>query len=115
MNLRANCKRIALKILVVALASVATYGAGPHSPRNKTNETDALASRLLEKFTEADKKGIVIMDLQPAFGRPGSFGPWFADQLSSSLTRHGQIVKVIDRLRLGTAVEPQHLSPNDES
>jgi TonB family protein len=111
----ANCKRIVLTIFVAALVSASAHGADLHSSENQKNEADAMASRLLEKFTDADKKGVAIVDLQPAFGQPGSFGFWFADQLSASLGRRGQNVEVIDRQLLGKAAESGHLSTGDES
>jgi TonB family protein len=67
------------------------------------------------RTAEADKKGIAIMDLQPAFGPPSPFGSWFADELSASLTRRERTVEVIDRLRVGKEAESQHFSTNDES
>lgn len=112
MNLGPNYKRIALKVFVAPLAFVVICPAD--SPRNRTKEIDTLAAQFLEKLTEEDKKNIVILDLQPAFGEPGSFGSWFAGQLSSSFTGQGQAVKVIDRLPLGTTGESQQLSSNDE-
>jgi hypothetical protein len=74
-----------------------------------------LALQLTEKFTEADKKNVIVMDLAPAVGEPGSFGPWLAEQVSSSLAGQGKTFELVDRLRLGAALEAQHLSHGDES
>lgn len=113
MNLRPD--RLAFHLLVTVFICVTAYGAGATPSRDRANEIDALTSRLLERFSEADKKGVVVMDLQPAFGQPGPFGSWFADQVSSALTRQEQKVEVIDRRRLPAVIASQHLSPNDES
>lgn len=48
-------------------------------------------------------------------GQANSFGPWLADQISASLAGQRPTVEVIDRHRLGAALEVQHLSPRDES
>jgi len=114
MNHGPNGKQAVLKLLVAAFIFIAPLGANPPSPRGNTNETDVLARQLLEKFTEGDKKGIIVMDLEPVVGQSDSFGPWLADQISASLASQGQGVQVIDRQRLGTALEAQHLSLRDE-
>jgi hypothetical protein len=112
---RPGGKQVGLGLLLSALLSIATFGASLHSPQGKKNETDALALRLTEKFTEADKKNVIVMDLVPAVGEPGVFGRWLADQFSSSLADQGKTFEMVDRLRLGAALEAQHLSPVDES
>jgi len=55
------------------------------------------------------------MDLEPAVSQPGSFGPRLADQLSASLAVQGKTVEVVDRSKLGAALEAQHLSPPGQS
>jgi hypothetical protein len=62
--------------------------------------TETVVRQLAEKLTEADKNGVVVMDLEPTFGQSDSFGPWLSDQLSFSLAHEGPTVEVIDRLRL---------------
>lgn len=115
MNLR-QCggKMAALMLLVIALVPFSAYGANTRPPQEKTRETDAVARQLLEKFAEADKGSIIVMDFQPAFGESSSFGPWLAEQLSSSLASQGQTVEVVERSKLKTALELQHLSLKDE-
>lgn len=112
MNLGSNRQRIGLSVVVATLASIAAYGAQPS--QNTAAETDVLARQLLQKLTEEDRKGVAIEDLQPAFGQPGTFGSWVADQISSSLTRQGQGVEVIDRRVLRTMTESKQTPPNDE-
>lgn len=114
MHKRANGKQVVFRLLVAAFISIAALGANPSSPESKTNETDALARQLIEKFTAADKKGVVVMDLEPAVGRPDSFGSWLAGQISASLAGQGQTVEVIDRHRLQASLEAQHLSVGEE-
>jgi hypothetical protein len=87
---------------------------GPAAPQNKTNETKDLARQLTADFSETDKKGVLVMDLKPPERQVLSFGPWLADQLSSSLAIQDPRVDVIDRARLGSEMEAQHLSSNDE-
>lgn len=77
MNNRASGKQVVLKLLVAAFISTATLGANPPSPQSNTNETDALVRQLTEKFTEADKKGVVVMDLEPAVGLTPFYVPVF--------------------------------------
>ncbi|GEM_PF-1116660 len=115
MNHRPNGKQVVLKLLVTAFISLSAFGASPSSPQSKTNETDDLVRQLIEKFTDADKKGIVVMDLEPAVGQSGSFGPWLADQLSASLAAQGKTAEVVDRFQLGAALEAQHLSLRGQS
>jgi TonB family protein len=107
--------RVVLKLLTTAFVSLSAFGAGPSSPQSKTNETDDLARQLMEKFTDADRKGIVVMDLEPAVGESGSFGPWLADQLSASLAAQSKTAEVVERSRLGAALEAQHLSLRSQS
>ena len=79
----------------------------------KGNETDRLVRYLTEKFNDADKKSVIVMDLEPAFGPTSAFGPWLADQISTSLDQGAQ-VQVIDRRRLESALDYQHLVSKDE-
>jgi hypothetical protein len=104
-----------LQLFVTAIISLSALGANSPSPQSKNNVTDALTSQLIEKFTEADKKGIIVMDLEPAVGPAGSFGPWVADQLSTSLAAHEKTAEIVDRCQLGAAFEAQHLSPPGQS
>jgi hypothetical protein len=53
--------------------------AGQPSPQRKKNETDGLALQLTEKFTEANKKVVIVMDLATAVGEPGTFWTAFPD------------------------------------
>ena len=103
-----------LILFFIALTAVSVHGASASSPQSNSHEMDDLGHRIIEKFTEADQKGIVIMDLQPAFGDAGSFGSWLADEVSDSLARQGQTVKVVDRGRLVAALDSEHLGPSDE-
>ena len=77
--------------------------------------TETVVRQLAEKLTEADKKGVVVMDLAPTFGPYDSFGAWLSDQLSFSLAHDGSAVEVIDRLRLGEALKLQNVSPSGQS
>jgi TonB family protein len=110
-----NGKRTVLKLLVAAFISHFAFGASSSSPQSKTNEIDDLVRQLIEKSTDADRKCIVVMDLEPAIGQSGSFGPWLADQLSASLAAQGKTVEVVDRSHLGAALEAQHLSLRSQS
>src|SRR5580658_10453514 len=65
-----------------------------YSFQSKTNATDDLVRQLIEKFTDNDKKGIVVMDLEPATGQTSSLGAWVADQLSTSLAATGEEIEV---------------------
>jgi len=73
--------------------------------------TETVVRQLAEKFTEADKKGVVVMDLAPTFGPYDSFGALLSDQLSFSLAHDVSTVEVIDRLRLGVALKLPNVSP----
>ena len=79
------------------------------------NGTELLASRVLQKLDENDRKMVAVVDLQPAFGKPGSFGPWLADQLSSAIVHQDQNVGVVDRRQIRTTIETLRLSFDDES
>jgi hypothetical protein len=107
---------VALKLLVLVLISgcVCLRSLGAYSLLSKTRETDALARLLLDKFRDGDKKGVLVLDFQPSFGEPNSFGPWLADQLASSLESQGQALELVDRSRLRPALQSLHLSPKDE-
>lgn len=115
MNHSPNGKQAVLKLFVTMFISIAALGANPSSPQSNMNETDVLARQLLGKFTEADKKGIVVMDLEPAVGPADSFGPWVADQLSASLAAQEKTVEVVGRPKFRAALEAQHLSPPGQS
>jgi hypothetical protein len=101
-----------LSVLVFICGSL--HGLAANSLSNKTSETDAVAQQLLDKFADGDKKGVLVMDSQPSFGEPNSFGPWLADQLASSLASQGQTLTLIDRSRIGTGLEALHLAPKDD-
>jgi hypothetical protein len=107
---------VASKLLVVVLISgcVCLRSLGAYSLPNKANETDAIARQLLNNFADEDKKRVLVMDFQPSIGEPSSFGPWLADQLASSLESQGQALELVDRSRLGPALQSLHLSPKDE-
>ncbi|MGC1267586.1 MAG: TonB family protein, partial [Candidatus Acidiferrum sp.] len=104
-----------MRLLVSAFLPVVAFGASLPSSQSKKNGTDDLVIQLAEKFAEADKKNVVVMDFAPTVGEPGPFGAWLAEQVSSSLARQGVTFELIDRQRLGAALEAQHLSPGDES
>jgi hypothetical protein len=101
-----------LSVLVFIFCSL--DGLAPNSLPNKASETDVIARQLLDKFDEGDKKGVLVMDSQPSFGEPNSFGPWLADQLASSLASQGQTLTLTDRARIGTGLESLHLAPKDD-
>jgi len=100
---------------VAALLAIPAYGADRARPPNNGNETDAMASQLSAKLNETDKKGILVLDLQPAFGRNGAFGSWFADRLSLSIARQLQEAELIDRRRLEAARQSRQPSPGYQS
>jgi hypothetical protein len=106
-------KRVVLTVLLTASISNASFGMRLAYPQNKTNETEDLARQLAANFSEADKKGVLVMDLKPPDSQLLPFGPWLADQLSSSLVNQDPRVEVVDRARLGAEMEAQHLSSND--
>jgi Gram-negative bacterial TonB protein C-terminal len=110
-NHRAIGRFVVFNLITSAFISVPGFGASTSSPQIKTNETDDLARQLLEKFTDEDTKGIVVMDLEPAVGQPGSFGPWVSDQLSASLAAQAKTAEIVDRSKIAPALEAQHLSP----
>jgi len=104
-----------LRLFVTAFVCTLTFAASLPSSQSKKNEIDSLALQLTEKFTEADKKNLIVMDFAPAVGGPGSSGTWLAEQLASSLASQGKTFELVDRVRLGQALAVQHLSPGDES
>jgi hypothetical protein len=113
MDLPQSLLRTTMGLLMVALLLICTYEASARSPQNKSNETSVMARQLLDKFADSDKKGVIVMDFQPSFGEPNSFGPWLADQLSSSLAQLG--LELVDRTKLQAALESQHLVAKDEA
>lgn len=116
MGLQSNITSVASKLSLSALVSICVClnGLAANSLTNKTNVTDALAQQLLHKFADGDEKAVLVMDSQPSFGGPSSFGPWLADQLASSLASQGQTLTLIDRSRIGTGRELLHLLPKDD-
>ena len=115
MNRTSNGKLILLRLLAIVCVSFFSFGASLSSFQSKTNATDDLVRQLIEKFTDEDKKGIVVMDLEPATGQTSSFGAWVADQFSTSLAATGKPIEVIDRSRLAAALATQHLSLASQS
>jgi TonB family protein len=114
MNQIMNSKRTVLIIVAIVSIPCVFFGPSPFSPQGKMNETDALARQLTDKFGDADKKGVLVMDLATPEGQWLSFGSWLADQLSSSLANQGQSVDVVGRAKLGAALKTQDLSPTGE-
>jgi hypothetical protein len=105
---------LGILILVAGLLFVTSAGAKPAPTQGAINETDALARRVLEKFTERDLIGVVVVDFQPAFGLPDSFGRWLADNVSSSIGRQGKGVHLVDRTELTLSAQAQQ-SPEELS
>jgi len=114
MEHKINDKQIVLKLLVILFSIQLVAGGKPAAAQSKSNETDDLMGQLVQKCLGADKKGIVVMDLEPALGQPGPFGPWLANRFASSLAGQDATVEVIDRQRIGTALGAQHLSVDTE-
>src|SRR6476660_5611205 len=115
MKPRPDRKRVVLDLFVATFVSLTALGASPSlsMSQNKSNETDNLVRQLAEKFTDTDKKGIVVMDLESAVGPSGSFGSWIGDQISTSLAAQGN--EVVSRSKLVAAIEAQHVSPPGQS
>ena len=110
-----SVKKLILGLILVPAIGIPLCGAAPQAPQSNAPGIDDLCHRLIGRFAEADEDGIVVMDLQPAFGQAGAFGPWLADQVSAALARQTQTVKVVDRARLAGALQSEHLSSLEES
>jgi tetratricopeptide (TPR) repeat protein len=107
--------RLLLGLLFLSGSALSLSATQTPAPQNNSQGLDDLAHRLLEKFSDADENGVVVMDSQPAFGQAAAFGPWLADQFSAAIARQGQAVKVIERARLAAALESEHLASVEES
>ena len=115
MNRMPNSKRVVLKILVAVYISLSAFRASAAFPQNKTNETDDLARQLIEKLSDADKKGVLVMDMESPAGQVGPFGAWVANQLALSLAAQGKTIEIVDRSKLSAALEAQLLSSPSQS
>jgi FlgO protein len=110
-----NRRQSALRVLLAGLICSSLCGRCLSFQQKSANETDDLARQLMANFTDDDKKGVIVMDLQSADGQWTSFGRWLAEELSVSLANQGTEVKVVDRAKLAAEVDAQHLSPGDVS
>ena len=110
-----NCRQTALRALLAALVCSIFCGRCLSFQEKNTNETDALARQLVANFTDDDKKGVIVLDLQSADDQWLSFGRWLADEFSASLANQSAKVEVVNRARLTAKVAAQHLSAGDVS
>jgi hypothetical protein len=110
-NITGIISKLCLSVLIFTCSGLPSLGA---NSLPKTSETDTVAQQLSGRFSGTDKEGVLVMDSQPSFGEPNSFGPWFADQLASSLASQGQALTLIDRSRIGARLELLHLAPKDD-
>jgi TonB family protein len=110
------CNRQCLtKVLLVAGIVIGfSFHARPLSAQNNTRETDTLVRQLMDRLSDADKKGVLIMDLKTSDGQWLDFGGWVADQLASSFAAQGPWVEVVDRSHLATALDDLKFSHADE-
>jgi hypothetical protein len=104
--------KVFLSVLVFVLCD--RQGLAANSPVSETHDLDTAARELLNNFDNQDRLGVLVMDFQPSFGEPNSFGPWLADQLSTSLESQGGTLKLIDRSRIATGLESLHLPPDQD-
>jgi len=102
------CRAILLALCLLTSRSPA------QNEQQYSREADQLAGQLVSKLNEADKKGVLVVDLKGPEGRWLPFGEWLADQFSSSLANLGQQIEIVDRARLEEALSAQHLMPRDE-
>jgi TonB family protein len=113
MKPRFSKKRTTLILLATGLIVGSFFGVNLLPAQVKPTEIDDLARQLTGKLSVADKKGVLVIDLETPDHQWLSFGEWLADQLSASLANQGQPVEVIDRKQLYAALKDQ-LSPGDE-
>lgn len=100
--------------VAAVLIVIFVFGSNCSPSQSKPSAFEGLAGQLVDKFTELDRKRVIVMDSQPSFGHPDSFGAWLGDQLSFAFLRDGRTFDVVDRGRLQSALESKHLSPKDE-
>jgi hypothetical protein len=89
------------------------YSTSPPQP-NVGNTIEAITRQLTDKFKEADKKSVLVVDLSTPEYPWLPFGAWLADQFSAAFAKTGHELEVVDRLQLKVAMDTQHLSPKDE-
>jgi hypothetical protein len=115
MSIRPVGKWVFLALLITALACTGHPRSARACPQEgRVSEIDTLAHRLLDEFSEADKRSVAVMDLQPAFGQDTSLGSWLAEGLSSSLQEQDRTISIVERPRIGAVLLAQHLALTDE-
>ena len=110
---RFSKKRAIFVLLTAVLIVSGSFGAIPLSAQLKSTDIEDLAHQLAGKLSVADKRGVLVIDLETPDHRSLPFGQWLADQLSSSLANQGQPVEVVDRRGLYVALKEQ-LPPGQE-
>jgi TonB family protein len=104
---------LAISILVTSALGT-SVGANQPSRQDKTSGFESLTRRLAEKLNEADRKGVLVMDLKPMEGSGGAFGGWLAEQIASFLARSDQPIALTERSKLAIALYTLNLTPTDE-
>jgi len=111
----ATGERVPRTLLAIALTLASSLYGRAFSAQEQPNLADDLALQMVYALSDADKKGVLVMDLTTLNGKRLAFGSWLADQLSSSLANLGQpTIEMIDRSQLANEVSRQHLSPAEE-
>jgi hypothetical protein len=84
------------------------------TPANASSGMEAIARQLAGKLNDFDRKGVLVLDMSTPEYPWLPFGASLADQFSTALAKTSYELEVVDRLRLKTALDAQHLSPKDE-
>jgi hypothetical protein len=67
---------VRLKIVFATLLCCFVLVSSTAAQQNAVSGTDALVRQLTDKLGDADKKGVLVVDLKPAEGEASGFGSW---------------------------------------
>jgi TonB family protein len=106
--------RLSAICILVTSASATSISGNQPLRQDKISGFDSLVRQLAGKFTDVDRKGVLVMDLKPAVGEDGAFGGWLAEQIASFLAKSDQLIALKERSRLAPALYALNLKPTDE-
>jgi|ERR1700684_1419923 len=108
-----NASKLIVPTFVFLLLAFPHCAFPQNQPPTTTETLEELADRLAEKLRGKHLQ-IVVLDFSAPDDRSLPFGASLADEFSAELMKHGGPFAIVDRKRLGAALDSLHLRPEKE-